>query len=145
MQVIQGGCRCGVIRYNLAIDALPGTYACHCHDCQTWTGSAFSQQFFLPESALTVMGDPEIYELTPPSGRISRQRLCRNCHTRVYNTNSARPGLVVIRAGTLDRSDELQVVAHIWIKRKQPWLVIAEGVPSWPESAPPEALMQLGT
>ena len=42
----------------------------------------------------------------------------------------------------MDRSDELDVVAHIWVKRKQRWLAIPEGVPSWPESAQPMELLQ---
>ncbi len=142
MTKIQGGCRCGAVRYTLALEALPRTYACHCRDCQTWSGSAFSQQTFLPEAALDVSGPLVIFELTSPSGRISTQRMCGICHTRVYNSNSARPGVVVIRAGTLDRSDELEVVAHIWVKRKQIWLALPEGVPAWPESAQPAELMQ---
>ena len=137
---LSGGCRCGAVRYALAVDRLPPTYACHCLDCQTWTGSAFSQQIVLPEHVLTVTGTPEIYELTSPSGRLSRQRVCGTCHTRIYNTNSARPGRVVIRAGTLDRSDQLVVAAHIWVKRKQPWIAIPESVPTWPESAPVDDL-----
>lgn len=133
MSEIQGGCRCGAVRYTLALDALPRTYACHCRDCQTWSGSAFSQQAFLPESALQVTGPLVVYELRTPSGSTSIQRMCSVCHTRVYNTNSARPGVVVIRAGTLDRSDELEVVAHIWAKRKQPWLQLPDTVPTWSE------------
>jgi hypothetical protein len=43
---------------------------------------------------------------------------------------------VVVRAGTLDRSDELDVVAHIWVKRKQAWLQLPAGVPAWAEGAP---------
>ncbi len=31
--------------------------------------------------------------------------------------------------------DELRVFAHIWVKRKQPWLTLADGVPIWPEAA----------
>lgn len=139
---IEGGCRCGQVRYTLALDALPRTYACHCRDCQTWTGSAFSQQTFLPEATLSVTGPLSIFEMTTPSGRISTQRMCAVCHTRIYNTNSARPGLVIVRAGTLDRSDELDVVAHIWVKRKQPWLTLPAGVPTWPEAAPPVELMR---
>ncbi|MBN8942005.1 MAG: GFA family protein [Rhizobiales bacterium] len=138
---IEGGCRCGAVRYRLALDALPRSYACHCLDCQTWSGSAFSQQVVIAESAFTVTGPIALYELTSPSGRISRQRVCATCHTRIYNTNSVRPGLVVVRAGTLDRSDQLHVVAHIWAKRKQPWLVIADDVPRWPEAPPPEELL----
>ena len=142
MTKIQGGCRCGAVRYELALDALPSTYACHCIDCQTWSGSAFSQQTFLPEAALTVTGPVAVYAFTTPSGSTSTQRMCAVCHARIYNTNSARPKVVVVRAGTLDRSDELRVVAHIWLKRKQPWLTLPEGVPSWPESAPASELRQ---
>ncbi len=136
MSEIVGGCRCGAVRYTLALAELPRTYACHCRDCQTWSGSAFSQQAFLPEAALRVTGPVVIYELTSPSGRISTQRMCGTCHTRIFNTNSARPGVVVLRAGTLDRSDELEVVAHLWVKRKQAWLGLPPEVPAWPENAP---------
>ena len=136
MSEIQGGCRCGAVRYTLALGALPVTYACHCRDCQTWSGSAFSQQTFLPEAALNVSGPLDVFELVNASGRISTQRMCAVCHTRIYNSNSARPGVVVVRAGTLDRSDELEVAAHIWVKRKQPWLTLPSGVPAWPEAAP---------
>jgi len=142
MPEIQGGCRCGAVRYTLALDQLPRTYACHCRDCQTWSGSAFSQQTPQPESLLSVSGPIVVYELTSPSGRVSKQRICSVCYTRIYNTNSARPGLVVVRAGTLDRSDELEVVAHIWVKRKQAWLTLPDGVPAWPESAPPEEFLR---
>jgi hypothetical protein len=142
MPEIHGGCRCGAVRYELALDALPSTYACHCKDCQTWSGSAFSQQTFLPEAALAVTGPVVVYAFTSPSGSTSTQRMCGVCHARIYNTNSARPNVAVVRAGTLDRSDELRVVAHIWAKRKQPWLTLPEGVPSWPESAPVNELLQ---
>ncbi len=138
MDTIEGGCRCGRIRYRMATDKLPRVYACHCRDCQTWSGSAFSLQFILPENLLEVTGEPLLYERTSAeSGRTSYQRGCPGCMTRVYNTNSVRPGLAVVRAGTLDRSDELDVVAHIWTKRKMKGIVIPDDVPNWPESAPP--------
>ena len=140
---IEGGCRCGRIRYRAALPELPRVYACHCLDCQTWSGSAFSTQFILPEEQLAVTGEPALYELTSPDGsRTSRQRACPVCFTRVYNTNTRRPGLAVVRAGTLDRSDELAIVAHIWVKRKQPWLKLPEDVPTWPEGAPAAELLQ---
>lgn len=139
---IAGGCRCGAVRYTLAMDTLPRTYACHCHYCQTWSGSAFSQQAIVAESMMDVTGDVEIFELQTED-RVSRQRFCARCHTRVFNTNSARPGFIALRAGTLDDSDKLDVVAHIWTKRKQPWVIIPEGVPSWHENAPPLELAEV--
>jgi hypothetical protein len=142
MSEIQGGCRCGAVRYQLAMEDLPSTYACHCLDCQTWSGSAFSQQTFVPEAALAVTGPVVVYEFTTPSGSTSTQRMCGVCHARVYNTNSTRPNVAIVRAGTLDRSNELRVAAHIWVKSKQLWLTLPEGVPTWPESAPAAELLQ---
>jgi hypothetical protein len=136
--VIEGGCRCGRVRYRLRHEELPRVYACHCRDCQTWTGSAFSVQFILTEDELEVTGDPALFELTSPDGeRTSRQRACPVCFTRVYNTNTRRPGMAVVRAGTLDRSDELAIVAHIWAKRRLAGMEIPAGVPTWEEGAPP--------
>jgi hypothetical protein len=135
---IEGGCRCGRVRYRVAQATLPRAYACHCLDCQTWSGSAFSVQVILPEDQLEVTGEPSLFELTSPDGtRTSRQRACPVCFTRVYNTNTRRPGLAVVRAGTLDRSDELAIVAHIWTKRKLDGIDIPTGLPAWEEGAPP--------
>ncbi|MEP9357262.1 GFA family protein [Sphingomonas sp. KR3-1] len=134
--MIAGGCHCGAVRYTLALDDLPAVYCCHCLKCQSWAGSAFTEQAPVSEGALSVEGPVVEYSFTNPSGSTSRQRVCGTCHTRIYNTNSARPGLAMVRAGTLDRSDELVPAAHIWVKRKQPWVVIADDVPQWPESAP---------
>jgi hypothetical protein len=136
-ETIEGGCRCGGIRYRLKIDTLPKVYACHCRDCQTWSGSAFSLQAVVPEDALEVTGTPTLYERPSDDGtRISRQRGCPVCLTRVYNTNTRRPGFAVVRAGTLDRSDELVIVAHIWTKRKMSGIDIPAAVPNWPQNAP---------
>lgn len=143
-EAIEGGCRCGAVRYRLKQESLPRVYACHCTDCQTWTGSAFSLQCIVPEDALEVTGAPHLFELATGEGderRVSRQRGCATCMTRVYNTNSRRPGLAVIRAGTLDRSADLAVIAHIWAKRKLKGIDIPDGVPQWPEGAPPAEFM----
>ena len=134
---LAGGCRCGRLRYRVKLYRLPSVYACHCRDCQTWTGSAFSIQFMLPEVQFEVTGEPALFELKSFDGdRTSRQRACPVCFTRVYNTNTARPGIASVRAGTMDRSDELKIVAHMWTKRKLDGIVIPEGVLAWEEGAP---------
>jgi hypothetical protein len=72
-ETIEGGCRCGRVRYRAATGGLPRVYACHCLDCQTWSGSAFSAQFILPEGDLEVTGEPALFELPSPDGtRVSR-------------------------------------------------------------------------
>ena len=136
-EAITGGCRCGAVRYRLDAAAMPPVYCCHCHYCQTWSGSAFSQQAVVTETQIAVTeGEPVVFERVNDSGGVSTQYVCGACHTRLWNTNSSRPGLAVVRAGTLDASDTLIPRAHIWTKRKQPWVVIADGVPSWDETPP---------
>ena len=142
-EIITGGCHCGACRYTLALAALPGAYACHCLTCQTWSGSAFSEQVLIAEGAISIDGPITEYIFQSPSGSQSHQRMCGVCHVRLYNTNTMRPGLAVIRAGSLDRSDELDVPLHIWVKRKQPWVSLPPGVASYAEGPPPEALLPL--
>jgi hypothetical protein len=72
----------------------------------------------VPEEALIHTGPTMVYELTT-ADRTSRQRFCAVCHTRVFNTNTRRPGIAVLRAGTLDRSEELDCVLHIFVRHKQ--------------------------
>lgn len=135
--MINGGCRCGATRYTLALDVPPPVYCCHCRDCQSWSGSAFSEQALLRGEALAVTGPLVEYRFTTPSGFESHHRLCGVCHARIYNTNTMRPELAVLRAGTLDASDTLSPRLHMWVKRKQPWVTIADDVPAFAENPPP--------
>ena len=139
---IEGGCRCGAVRYTIELDRLPPVYACHCHQCQRWTGSAFSLQALLPEALLSVDGPVAVYE-RKTEDRTSTQRVCATCHSRIYNTNTRRPGLAVVRAGTLDRSEELACVGHIFTGTRQRWFDLPEDVPSWPEAPSPVELAAL--
>jgi len=134
---IEGGCRCGAVRYTIARDDLPAVYACHCHICQRASGSAFSLQALVPESTLRVSGPIVVKEIVTDN-RTSIQRFCGECLARVYNTNTRRPGLAVVRAGTLDRSEELVCRAHIFTDYRQQWFALPEDVPHWPEFAPPD-------
>jgi len=131
-----GGCRCGATRYELAVDSLTAIYCCHCTDCQRWAGSAFSEQAVVPEGAIHATGPVVEFTIRNESGALSHQRACGTCHNRLWNTNSARPGIAVVRAGTLDHNRSIEPRLHIWVKSKQPWVTIADGVPCFEESAP---------
>ena len=92
-------------------------------------------------TGLAVTGPVVVQEITTED-RTSVQRFCSTCHSRLYNTNTRRPGVVVVRAGTLDRSEELDCVAHIFTAYRQRWVVIPTDMPSWPEAPPPADLVR---
>lgn len=141
--LVEGGCRCGAARYTLSVPAMPPVYCCHCHYCQSWSGSAFTEQVIVPAGALTATGPIVTYGYDTDSGATSTHRFCGTCHTRLWNDNTRLPGYVVVRAGTLDTSDTLVPVAHIWVSRKQPWIVIDAAVPQFAESASPAEFVAL--
>ena len=143
--MITGGCRCGATRYSIAVETMPPVYCCHCTDCQRWTGSAFSQQAVVREDALTVSGPVVDYIYENRSSAQSHQRVCGVCHARIFNTNARLPGIAVVRAGTIDAMQTIAPRAHIWVASKQPWVVLPDDVPSFPENAPPADFFRILT
>ncbi len=132
-----GGCTCGAVRYTFAADKAFKPYACHCSDCHSRSGSAFTVQMFVPREDFVVSG--ELAEgINPlPSGTIALQYSCAKCLTRIYGDNPAFP-FVTLRAGTLDDSQGLIPAVHLWTSSKQSWVVIPQDVPSYstqPENA----------
>lgn len=59
---------------------------------------------------------------------------CGTCGSALYVTNSARPRIRAIYVGTLDCAVDVEVNAHIWTKRRLPWVVLAEGHRVFPEA-----------
>lgn len=135
---LAGGCRCGAVSYRSFSDLQVVIYACHCLHCQTWSGSSFALHAMLPNDALILEGKTLEYTYED-QGQVAHHHFCAICHTRVYNTTSAAPGLWILRAGTLDDRASLSPVAHIWVKHKQPWLSLPVSNATWPESPTPEA------
>jgi hypothetical protein len=131
--VLTGGCLCGAVRYTVAPGLRMKPYACHCTDCQRRSGSSFGIQLGIMEPNLQISGELIAGEHIQPSGAKAGIFACAKCLTRLYTTNDRRPGIINLRAGTLDASPELVPAAHLWVKSKQPWLVLPEGVPALDE------------
>ncbi|AUW57827.1 aldehyde-activating protein [Sphingobium sp. SCG-1] len=135
---LEGGCRCGGVRYELASDDLPLTYACHCLDCQTWSGSAFALHAIVAQNALSIEGS--VHDFRLPEGQEARPSDhigCAVCLTRIVNRNEALPNMLVLRVGTLDRSRDVSPAVHIWTRQKQEWLTIDDSTPTFEVSPTP--------
>lgn len=130
---LTGGCLCGALRYRLTDQFRMQPYACHCTDCQSRTGTAFSEHMLVGEGDIHLQGEFDIGRYTQPSGARSEIIGCPICKTRLYARNDERPGMASLRCGTLDRSAEVTPSAHIWVRSKQPWIVLPDGVPAMDE------------
>jgi hypothetical protein len=103
MREITGGCRCGQLRYRFIQEGPLLNYCCHCLDCQKSTGSAFADQLIVMEASLSSEGRRVERAMPRPSGGVSTHSFCPDCFGRIYNVNSERPGMAIVRGGTLAR------------------------------------------
>src|SRR5262249_48013891 len=112
-----GGCQCRAVRYVLR--ALPLTlYACHCKECQLQSGSAFGLSMQVPASSVEMKGPTRIAKradpLSPPVAGI----FCPNCGTRLMHQIEGRD-TINIKAGTLDNTQWIVPVGHLWTRSAQ--------------------------
>ena len=119
----RGGCVCGGVRYSLNAAPLLA-FACHCHDCQKRSGSAFSFPVIARTADLTVTGEVEIERLATRSGREIDHTLCSRCRCRVMSRAVATPDYLSLRAGTLDDASWVVPIVQTWVESAIPWAVI---------------------
>lgn len=130
---LTGRCICGSCSYTLRDGFRFRPYACHCTDCQSRTGSAFSEHMLFARQDLEIEGELDSGSYQQPSGAISTIWGCAKCKVRVFAENNTRPGFASLRCGTLDRSSEVVLAAHLWIGSKQSWVAIPDDVPTLQE------------
>ena len=128
MEVHEGGCLCGDIRYRVRGKALRAL-ACHCRFCQRRTGSAFAIETFFLQENVEFAGRPAAsYQHTSvESGRWLRLDFCPRCGTNLGAEAELRPGQYIVSGGTFDDPDWLDVGMHIWTQSKRRWVVLSEG------------------
>jgi hypothetical protein len=125
---LDGGCQCGKVRYRVEGRRL-GVVACHCTECQRQSGSAFGLSLVVPLGAFQLRsGELKTFEAICDSGRKKTCAFCPECGTRIYHQTSNG---MSVKAGTLDDTSWLKPDRHYWTKRKQPWVVIPDGVPQF--------------
>ena len=132
---VEGGCQCGAVRYRLKASPL-SVYNCHCKDCQRFSGAAWSMSMPVrAEDLEQLTGTLARYERVADSGRRIVMNFCAHCHTWLWNEPPA-PGLLVVRAGTLDDMDWAAPVGNIWIDSKAAWVNIDPALTNFPGQPP---------
>ncbi len=128
---VTGGCQCGQVRYVIA--ARPDTiYCCHCRECQKQSASAFGMSVAVRLADVSFTGRLDCWERPTDIGTRTRCHYCPDCGSRVYHQGSASPEFATIKAGSLDDTSWLAPGGHIWVSRKQPWVVLDPALPAHP-------------
>ena len=133
---LTGGCQCGAVRYALK-PVQYKIYACHCLECQKQSAAAFALSMPVKFEDLALEGQTSVYVRSTGSGARTRCVFCPECGTRLYHRSDRSPEFVTIKAGTLDETRSIKPVAHLWICRKQPWVMLDDDVPAF-RTQPPD-------
>jgi hypothetical protein len=119
-----GGCQCGAVRYTINAEQI-AAYACHCLECQKQSASAFAISVPIRANDLSIEGPMTAYERPTDSGSHTNCWFCSHCGTRIYHQSARSSEVVTLKGGTLDDTSQLEPMAHLWICRKQPWVLLA--------------------
>ena len=114
-----GGCLCGQAHYRLRAEPV-AVRICWCRDCQRIASNGTVNGLF-PTTSIEVSGKLGVYTRTADSGNQVRRRFCPDCGCHLFADSSGRPGLTVVRVGTLHDPSSLQPSANIWGASAPAW------------------------
>ena len=116
-----GGCPCAAVRF--AVNAMPLlVFACHCGECQRASGSSFGLSMpVAADSFALTSGKPRTWRRAGASGVESTSWFCSECGGCVFGQSAERPGIINVRAGTLDETWWLRPIAIISLRSAQAW------------------------
>lgn len=119
----QGGCQCGSVKYQHSGDPLT-CYACHCTDCQTATGSAFTLSMIVNSSDVRVIEGSCRVNTFDHNGTEVQRHHCGSCGSALWYMATAMPDFLALKPGTFADTTWFKPVAHLWLRSAQPWVVL---------------------
>jgi len=106
--------------------------ACHCHDCQRNSGSAFATLMIFKKEAVAISGDGIAhFSYTGGSGRSVERCFCSKCGSSVSAFYEVTPQFTVIFAGTIDDPSLVEPQWNIYTAGKQPWIDLSPHLKSF--------------
>lgn len=125
MAALSGYCNCGGLRFELKEEPL-FVHACHCLDCKRKSGYSFSLTCIVLESDILVTHGSLRETFVSPS---STARHCAKCNVKIYRTSTGFPAIARVQANCFEDLRQLHIGVHTWVKRKDEWLQLPEGLP----------------
>lgn len=132
MPDMNGGCRCGQVRYTAQGDPI-FVGVCHCKDCQKQTGSAFSVVIGMPAAAVKMTGPVKMYDSVGDSGKGTHLGFCPNCGSGLTHAADVMDGVTMLSAGTLDDPSWVKPAMEIYCDSAQPWVQLGGGLKRFPK------------
>ena len=122
-----GGCLCGSVRYE-AMGGATNLCFCHCSSCRRAAGAPMVPWGTFARERFTIaQGRLAEYR---SSAQVTRG-FCAACGTSLTYCHDKHANEIDVALATLDDPGVLEPQAHIWVRDKLPWVIIADGRPQF--------------
>jgi hypothetical protein len=117
---------------------------CYCNDCRRASGTGHCTHAVVPDSEFTVTGEVRFFAKPADSGNMVRRGFCPTCGSQLYSTNNATPGLVYLRASSLDDPERVSPQLSVYTSRAASWDQPPLDMPTFDEMPPagPSSVME---
>jgi hypothetical protein len=130
-----GACLCGAVRYTLDSDPVMMA-VCHCTHCQKQSGSVFSANIAVPDTAYQQQGETRIYQDRGDSGQPVYRHFCPSCGSPILSRLAIMPGLTLVKAGTLDDLSGLIPGMEVYVDHAVAWVSPVAGAQRFGRTRP---------
>jgi len=128
---VEGGCLCGLVRYNFDKDDVISSHHCHCKDCQKSTGSGKATIVFIPSSSVVIKGEIKFFSVTGKDGGHVNRGFCPQCGSPLISFVEEMKEIKFIKAGSLDDSSWIKVKSSFWNTTAESWSPVDEEIDSF--------------
>ena len=117
---ITGSCFCGSIKFAGTTN-IDNIIACHCTDCQIFSGAPFRAVAICPQAEFSMTGTPKEFVKIGDSGNKRIQAFCDICGTHLFATDTNK-SMFNVRMGCIDQRDNLTPARHVFSSSAQSWV-----------------------
>jgi len=133
---LKGGCLCGAVRYEWRGAGVSASY-CHCTDCRKATGGPYTVGVGVAAAGLTIRsGKTKGYTKIADSGRQITREFCPECGSPLFTRGAVLPGVVWIKAGSLDEPELITPTHQTWTRMAVPWAYLDKDLPGYADNGP---------
>lgn len=117
---LTGRCLCGAVSWKAEGEPMIVGH-CHCVDCRKSSGTGHGTHVAMMEQSVRVAGAMTAYARPADSGNIVTRSFCATCGSPILSTNSAMPGMIFLRASSLDDPDAVTPQMVVYKGRAPKW------------------------
>ena len=130
MEVLQGSCLCGAVRFEVT-EPFEAVNMCHCTSCKKLSGSGGTVSGRVATSAIVILeGRERIGTYQPEEG--SAKSFCSACGSNLFGAGWPESAKTSVRLSTIDSPFARKPEAHTYVRSLAAWETLPDdGAPRY--------------